>query len=162
MNQSHNIKKFSKLHPITTVLVAASVAGMTACANSEERATFPVPESATTVTVARMSMHAFLAEYRPDLIVEGQGRPARRLEMFPDTGGYSRANLYRIDDQRVLLRDADSSYTIEVATGTVSKDETRQAAAIFLGSFDVDATGAWRFIFARERAELPTEFLGGL
>jgi hypothetical protein len=161
MNQSHNIERFSKLHPIATVLVAASVAGMTACANSEERATFPVPASPTSVTVARISMHAFLAEYRRDLIVEGQGRPARRVEMFPDSGGYSRANLYRIDAQRVLLRDVDSSYTIEVATGTVSKDEKRQAAAIFLGSFDVDATGTWRFIFAGERAELPTEFLRG-
>ncbi len=81
--------------------------------------------------------------------------------MFPDTGGHSQANLYRIDDQRVLLRDADSSYTIEVATGTASKDEKRRAAAIFLGSFDVDATGTWRFILARERAELPTEFSRG-
>ena len=148
-------------HLLGTVLVAASVAGMTACANAEERATFPVPGSSTTVTVARMPTHAFRAEYRRNLLVEGQGGPASRLELSADTGGYSRSNLYRIDDQRVLLRDADASYAIALATGITSKDEKRRAAAIFLGSFDVDATGTWRFILVRERAELPTEFRGG-
>jgi hypothetical protein len=69
-----------------------------------------------------------------------------RLGMFPDTGGYSRANLYRIDAQRMRLRDADSSYTIDVATGTLSKDEKRCAVGTFLGSFDFDGARTWRFI----------------
>jgi hypothetical protein len=106
-------------------------------------------------------MHAFLAENQRTLITEVEGRLVSRLGMFPDTGGYSRANLYRIDAQRVLLRDADSSYTIDVATGTVSKDEKRRAVGTFLGSCDFDGARTWRFIFAHERPELPTEFSGG-
>jgi len=81
--------------------------------------------------------------------------------MDPDTGGYSRANLYRIDDQHALLRDADASYSIDLARGTVSKDETRRAGGIFLGSFDVDGARVWRFVPVLDRGEQPTEFRGG-
>ena len=141
--------------------ILSSTAALAACASSGERATFRVPESSTAVTVERTPMHAYLAEYHRSVITEIQGRPASRAEMFPDTGGYSRANLYRLDAQRVLLRDADSSYTIDVTTGTVSKDAERRIAGTFLGSFDVDGSKRWLFIPARDRPELPTEFLGG-
>jgi hypothetical protein len=48
---------------------------------------------------------------------------------------------------------------IEVATGTISKDEKPAAPAVFLGSLDLGETATWRFI-PRERAELPTDFSG--
>jgi len=146
---------------IKSVLVAASIAALVACASSGERATFRVPESNTAVTVERTPMHAYLAESHRSVIIKIQGRPASRAELFPDTGGYSRANLYRLDARRVLLRDADSSYTIDVTSGTVSKDAERRIAGTFLGSFDVDGSKTWRFIPARDRPELPTEFIGG-
>lgn len=146
---------------IKRVLVAASIAALTACARSEERATFRVPESSTTVAVERTPMHPYLAEYHRRVITEIEGRRAGRVELFPDTGGYSRANLYRLDAQGVLLRDADSSYTIDVTTGAVSKDEERRMAGTFLGSFDIDGSKRWRFIPARDRPELPTEFRAG-
>ena len=148
-------------HSIKSFLTGASVAAIAACASSDERATFAVPDSITTVTLQRTSTHAFFAEYQRNLMTEVEGRLVRQLTLFPDTGGYSRANLYRIDGQSVLLRDADSSYTIDVTTGTISKDEKRRAEGTFLGSFDVDGASTWRFIFARERPELPTEMLGG-
>ena len=133
-------------HLLGTVLISASVAGAAACASAEERATFPVPGSSTTVTVVRMPTHAFRAEYHRNLLVEVQGGPASWLGLSADTGGYSRSNLYRIDDQRVLLRDAHASYGIALATGTISKDEKRRAAGVYLGSFDADGAGVWRFI----------------
>jgi hypothetical protein len=148
-------------HLLGTVLISASAAGVAACARAEERATFPVPGSTTTVTIVRTPRHAFLAEYNRYVLVAVQGRLASRLEMDPDTGGYSRANLYRIDDHRVLLRDADDSYSIDLARGTVSKDDERRAAGSFLGSFDVDGARVWRFVSVIERGEQPTEFRGG-
>ena len=145
-------------------MVIVTLAAIAACAMPPpESATFAVPESTTRVTVGRTPTHAFLAEYDRNLMIEVEGRLVSRLAMFPDvdTGGYSRANLYRIDAQSVLLRDAGSSYTIDVVTGTVSKDEKRRAAGTFLGSFDEDDARTWRFIFAHERPERPTEFSGG-
>jgi hypothetical protein len=88
-----------------------------------------VPDSGTTVLVERGPSHVFLAEYQRRVIVEIEARARNQHEMFADTGGYSRANLYRIDAGIALLRDADVSYTIDLTTGAVSKDELRQTQA---------------------------------
>jgi hypothetical protein len=149
------------LYSIRSAVIAGGIAVLVSCARSEERATFHLPESNTTVSVERTPTHAFLAEYQRRVIIETAGRPANRYELFPDSGGFSRTNLYQLDVQKALLRDADASYTIDLTTGMVSKDSERRKAGTFIGSFDVDESKTWRFIPARERTEFPTEFRGG-
>ena len=138
----------------------ATVSVMTAC-TSPERATFFVLHSNTSVTVERLSRNLYLAEYERTIIIEKGGRPIKQLKMFPDTGGYSRANLYRLDGQTLLLRDAADSYTIDLVNQAVFKDESRREAGTFLGSFDRDGSKTWRFLPVGERPEMPTEFSGG-
>jgi len=86
--------------------------------------------------------------------IEIDGRPAARKTVFPDSGGYSRTNLYRLDAQHALLRDADASYTIDLASGAISKDDQRRKAGMFFGRFDIDASKSWTFIPSSEREEL--------
>jgi hypothetical protein len=73
------------------------------------------------VTVERLSRHLYLAEYERTIIIEKGGRPIMQLKIFPDTGGYSRANLYRLDGHTLLLRDAADSYTIDLVNQAVSR-----------------------------------------
>jgi hypothetical protein len=147
---------------IRLIAIAASLAALYSCGRPEERASFLVPESKATVVVARTPAHAFLAEYDRRALVELHGTSPGHQQLFPDTGGYSRTNLYRLEARKALLRDADASYTIDLSTGRISKDAIRQEAnGRFLGSFDADDSHIWRFIPASERGELPTEFRGG-
>jgi hypothetical protein len=147
---------------IRIIAVAASLAALSACGRSEERASFLVPDSKATIVIARDSAHAFLAEYDRRAVVDVDGISSGHQHLFPDTGGYSRTNIYRLDARKALLRDADASYTVDLSTGRISKDAIRQKAnSRFLGSFDTDDSHTWRFIPVRERGELPTEFRGG-
>jgi hypothetical protein len=146
------------------VIAVAVGAAVAACGEAHERATTPVPgvpDSRVSLAIERTSNHGYLTEYRRPLIVALDGRESARLEMLPDTGGYSRTNLYRLSNDTVFLRDAFESYTVDVNSGAVSKDEKRRVPAVFVGSFDVDAAGKWSFIPASERTERPTELAGG-
>jgi hypothetical protein len=139
-------------------LTLFAIAALGACGSPEERASVRVPGSTATITVERVPSHAFLAEYERKAVVQIGARPTSQMQLFADSGGNSRTNLYRLDAGRVLLLDADASYTIDVTSGTASKDEVRRKTGTFIGSFDVDGSETWRFIPAAERAELPTEF----
>jgi len=148
---------------IRSIAIAATLVALYSCGRSEERASFLVPDSKATVFVARDSVHAFLAEYERRALVELDGISSGHQQLFPDTGGDSRTNLYQLDARKVLLRDADASYTIDLSSGRITKDAIRQKAnGRFLGSFDTDDSHTWRFIPASERRELPTEFRGCL
>jgi hypothetical protein len=148
-------------HQVRNISAVATMIVLTACGNSLELARYQQPNSTIAVAVQRAS-HGLFAEYERTVIVEFEGRAVAQLQMFPDTGGYSRANIYQLGNEHlVLLRDADASYTIDLATRIITKDKERRRSGTFLGSFDVDQSRRWRFIAAGERSELTTEFLGG-
>jgi hypothetical protein len=58
------------------------------------------------------------------------------------------------------LRDAEASYTVDLATSSITRHDDRRLGGTFVGSFDEDASANWRFIASTERGELPTEFPG--
>jgi pyruvoyl-dependent arginine decarboxylase (PvlArgDC) len=121
-----------------SVITGAIIVVMTACGKSVERAKFQQPHSNIAVAIQRTS-HGTFAEYERTVIVELKGQIAAQLSMLPDTGGYSRTNLYQLGDEHLLLlRDADASYTIDLGTRVITKDEARRQTGTFLGSFDVD------------------------
>jgi hypothetical protein len=118
---------------IRNVITVATVVMMAACGNAVELARFQQPHSDTTVAIQRTS-HGPFAEYERTVIVELEGRTATQLSMFPDTGGYSRANLYQLEDERLLLlRDAEASYTIDLGARVITRDEARRQTGTFLG-----------------------------
>jgi hypothetical protein len=144
-----------------SALTAFAIAALAACGSPPERASVRVHGSTATVTVERMPSHPSLAEYERKAIVEIGAQSSTQMQLFPDSGGNSRTNLYQLNARQVLLLDGEASYTIDVTTGAVSKDDVRRKAGAFIGSFDVDDSSRWRFIPAAERAELPTEFRRG-
>jgi hypothetical protein len=143
------------------VLLFLLVIGAAACAEAPQIAKYSVHASDGTVLLERKRAHGGLAEYQRSASLLVGSQPVARVTLFVDTGGYSRTNLYRLSETRLLLRDAEASYVIDVVAKTITKDESRRKAGAFLGSFDVDASREWRFVPAAERPEMPTEFSGG-
>jgi hypothetical protein len=98
-----------------------------------ELARYQQPNSTIAVAIQRAS-HGVFAEYKRTVIVEFERRAATQQQMFSDTGGYSRANIYQLGNERLLLlRDADASYTIDLGTRIITKDKERRRSALSLG-----------------------------
>ena len=102
-------------------------------------------------------MHQWLAEYHRTAFIELNGRDVSRVALGDDTGGYLRVNIYQATPTTLLLRDYFDSYTIDVASGVVTKHAQRTGGGTFLGSFDDDVAGVFRFISPSERGEMATE-----
>ena len=133
----------------------------TSCNSPIEQATYRVPLTKMVISIERIPGHFFLAEYRRRVELNYDGRKTLCSELLVDSGGYSRVNMYSRNGVVFLLRDAFSSYQVDVTRYTIDPDPTPTRVGSFVGSFDTDTSGAWRFIPASERPELPAEQRGG-
>src|SRR5262245_38428268 len=134
--------------------VVLLVSMLVACSPNAEEAVFELPKSDRSVVIERQPVHRFFAEYSRNAILRIGSRVVAETPLFLDTGGYSRVNVYRIDESTFLLRDAEASYSVGNKSTTISRDQERRKLGTFVGSFDLDSSGKWRFIPAQERAEL--------
>jgi hypothetical protein len=120
-------------------------------------AVYQLPGSTLAIRVELQPMHPWLAEYHRTASIDLNGREVSRIALSDDTGGYPRINIYNATPTTLLMRDYFDSYAIDVATGGVTKHAQRRAGGTFVGSFDDDGSGAFRFIPPSERREMPTE-----
>jgi hypothetical protein len=142
-------------------IVVIFMSMLIACSRPVEEAVFQLPKSDRSVVIKRRRAHATLPEYSRNVILRVGAREVAETPLFLDSGGYSRVNVYQIDESTFLFRDAEASYSVGGESTSISRDEKRRKLGTFVGSFDVDASGKWRFIPSVERGELPTEFSGG-
>ena len=122
-----------------------------------------VPISATTdvvppgfhVDVTRVATHPFLARFNLKITVSTRTGCSATSELFPDTGGVSRRNLYRADSGHLLVVGQFDARRFDEQSCRVELVEFRSldAGMTFLGAFDVDDKGNWAFISAAERGE---------
>jgi hypothetical protein len=82
------------------------------------------------------------------------------FELPPEPAGPLRLNLYGQPTLRVFLRDRLGVYALDVRKAQLDPVEGQACACgpgTFLGSFDEDGRGVWRFIPSREREERSVE-----
>jgi hypothetical protein len=92
-------------------------------------------------------MHPYLAEYRRAVVLRKPGESDVRKDMFPDTGGYSRTQLYRLSDGRFVIRGFFDAFLIDPQEHSISAADAKLVeTAKYLGAFDGLHDGAWRFI----------------
>ena len=139
--------------PVRVVGVLAFIAVAAAGCTTEQPAVFTDADSMTTLSIDRRGAHAFLAEYHRDLVIRHGEVEQARLPMTTDTGGYSRANLYRLSSGGLLVADFQDSYVVDLRAKTLRADGAQRREGQFLGSFDEDESERWRFIPSSERAE---------
>ncbi len=149
-----------------SVFVACSVfyiTGLLTACNSD------VPVSATTnilpqgfhVVVTRAATHPFLARFNLELTVSTTTGCAASSELFPDTGGVSRRNLYISDTGLLYLVGQFDVRRFDAKMCRVELLEFRalERKMTFFGSFDVDRTNQWTFIPVSVREERSFEKL---
>jgi len=143
------------------LLVAVAMCG---CGDPEHSATVGLPGSPYVLRVVLKASHPFLAEYDRSFRVERDGRATREdVELFPDTGGYARVNLYQLGSAVLLQTVGNDEYLIDANTGVVTTRPiktgepvaTRPSGATFMGAFDFDERDRFVFIPQSTRSEKP-------
>jgi len=120
-----------------------------------------VPFSGFHVTVTRIATHPFLARFNLKLTVSAANNCSATSELFPDTGGVSRRNLYLADSGRLYVVGQFDARRFDRRKCLLELIEFRslESNMIFVGSFDVDGAGQWTFFPASARAERAFERL---
>lgn len=147
--------------PRAVSILALHILGLLAACNRD------VPISATTdlsppgyrVTVTRVATHPFLARFNLKLAVNTTTGCSVVSDLFPDTGGVSRRNLYLGDRGVLFVVGQFDVRRFDASACRVELIEFRflHPGMLFLGSFDVDGTGQWTFLSPAVRAERPFE-----
>ena len=142
--------------------LSGSILLIAAC-NSEVpvSAVTDVPFSGLHVIVTRVATHPFLARFNLKLTVSTVNNCSATSELFPDTGGASRRNLYLADSGRLYVVGQYDVRRFDAQKCLVELIEFRslESNMIFVGSFDVDGAGQWTFFPASARAERAFEKL---
>ena len=140
-----------------TAAVLAACAWLGVGCNSD----VPVPAVAvvmpgTDVTVTRVATHPFLARFNLTLTVNAAGCSVGS-DLFPDTGGVSRRNIYRDSAARLYVIGQFDVRRFDLQSCRIELMEFRflETGLGFVGSFDTDASGRWRFLSSEERPERP-------
>lgn len=113
------------------------------------------------MTVTRVATHPFLARFNLTLTVSTVNNCSATSELFPDTGGVSRRNLYLADSGRLYVVGQFDVRRFDAHKCRVELIEFRslEPNMTFVGSFDVDGSGQWTFLPASARAERAFEKL---
>jgi hypothetical protein len=128
--------------------------------DTPQPATVEVPSAGTRVTITRVASHPFLARYNLTLRIDGPNGCKASMELFPDTGGVSRRNLYEIPTGLLYVIGQYDARVIDPRSCVITLIEFRflDTRRSFLGSFD-ENEGRWMFLSPDRRTERPFEAL---
>jgi hypothetical protein len=109
------------------------------------------------VTVTRVATHPFLARFNLTLTVVTASGCSAMSELFPDTGGVSRRNVYRDAMDRLYVIGQFDVRRFDLHNCRIELMEFRslESSLLFVGSFDTDSAGHWSFFRADVRPERP-------
>jgi hypothetical protein len=127
-------------------------------------AVYQIPGTYEEIVVERRAAHPFLAEYDRELIFRIGVREFARMTTAADSGGYCKMKLYSTSPSNYLLCGelSHDAYILDV-TGRRIRDvgyEERFFRPTYIGVFDNDENGSWRFISANQRAEEKDKLTG--
>lgn len=117
-------------------------------------ATAGFPGSEAKLVIRLEPNHPYLAEYRRLFILRKDDVEISRLEMSPDTGGFARTQLYRFPDGRIIIQGFLDGAALDL-TGLNFRHtfEVDTSGAVYLGAFDKDRAGKWKFMSPNESTE---------
>ena len=109
------------------------------------------------VTVTRIATHPFLARFNLKLTVRSAGGCSATSEVFPDTGGVSRRNIYRGSAGQLYVMGQFDVRRFDPHLCRIELIEFRslETGLTFVGSFDLDGSGRWSFIPPDVQPERP-------
>jgi hypothetical protein len=141
---------------IKILLITAVMVGV-ACLSVSVNNRWKIPNSDLSVLIERSKSQSAKNTYNRTLILEENYSTKNKIPMALENGEYSRANVYRTSDKTYLVKDFWSDYEINTETKILKKLDsvTKTDGGEFVGAFDVNENGGWRFIPLAEKNEIP-------
>ena len=109
------------------------------------------------ITVTRVATHPFLARFNLKVTVTTSNGCSATSDLFPDTGGVSRRNLYQGTMDRLYVIGQFDVRRFDPQTCIIDLMEfpSLESGLLFLGAFDSDTSGRWTFLRPEMRPERP-------
>jgi hypothetical protein len=105
-----------------------------------------LPGTELRIAVQLQPMHPYLAEYRRYLELRDRSAAIDSIELSSDTGGYSRTQLYALPEGEFLVLGYFDAVRVSTSPPAILEAEhQRPKHADYLGAFERDVTGLWRF-----------------
>lgn len=121
-----------------------------------------LPGTESVIVMQLLRMHPFLAEYNRFIELRVAGETVLRMKLDPDTGGYSRTQLYDLGNGEMLVLGYFDALLVDTTKNTATEAPTvRPAHAVYLGAFEREQTRRWRFAAATECPEILLKPRGG-
>lgn len=134
---------------VLVIAVTGTLAGVSYYFPPTYQATTRLADSASEISIQLVPTHPYLAEYQRTLVLHKAGSPDQRVEMFADTGGYSRTQLYRLPDGKFLVSGFFDAFVIDLSRHSIAPyTETAVHMGAYLGAFDKmgpDSSKEWTF-----------------
>jgi hypothetical protein len=118
-----------------------------------------LPGTASHISVQLQPMHPYLAEYRRYLVLHKVGVPDQRVELFADSGGYSRTQIYKLPDGRFRVDGFFDSMIVDPVQHQISNAGRVREKGTYLGAFQNVKQGQWTEWRFLSSAESPQETL---
>lgn len=118
-----------------------------------------LPGTASRISVQLQPMHPYLAEYHRYLVLHKEGTPDQRVELFADSGGYSRTQLYKLPDGRFRVDGFFDSVIVDPLQHQISESGRVRENGIYLGAFQNVKEGQWTEWRFLSPAQSPEETL---
>ena len=109
------------------------------------------------LTVTRVATHPFLSRFDLKLTLSTPSGCSATSDLFPDTGGVSRRNVYRGSMDRLYVVGQYDVRRVDITGCRIEllEFQSLEGGLLFVGSFDTDDSGRWQFLPADVRPERP-------
>ncbi len=119
-----------------------------------------VPNTNLSITVEKAS--AARNEFTRTVILQDNYINKNKIALAKGMNAYSRVNIYQIGENEYILKDVFETYSLNTQTKALTKTDPnilsmtfRDNYPRFIGAFDDNESGNWRYIPASERKEIP-------
>lgn len=159
------LKKIRNKNPIKIFFLVLPILILTGCFSFSFQNTgniiWNVPNTDLTVMVQKFSTKG--NEVRRTMTLSENYSSKNKIELAKGLNEYSRINIYQIYEDQYVLTDVYETYLLNTKTKTLTKTSPGILSATFedtrfpkfIGAFDDNESGNWRYIPASERNQIP-------
>lgn len=147
---------------INWLTLALPVLFVIACSVSVNNV-WKVPNTNLEIAVNRQKPSSLKDEVERQILLRDNHLDKASIKLAKGMNAYCRINVYQIGENEYILKDVFETYSLNTQTKTLTKTSPGILTATFesanypkfIGAFDENESGNWRYIPASERDSIP-------
>jgi hypothetical protein len=144
---------------VTLILPILFVVGCSVSINNS----WKVPDTDLEIAVSKQKPSSLKDEVERQMLLRDNHLDKASIKLAKGMNAYSRINIYQIGENEYILKDVFETYILNTQAKSLTKTSSGILTATFedgnypkfIGAFDDNESGNWRYIPASERKEIP-------